>query len=91
MARIGTTTMRDRGHNWDNEAGCVYANTSPKEHVWPNSCDCKDGYKDTSPVGSYKGNAFGLDDNCGYVWEWVVDFLEDNYRGALRRQRLDCQ
>jgi len=46
------------------------------------SFDCKDCYENTSPVGIYKANAFGLDDTLGNVSEWVQDCFKDNYTGA---------
>lgn len=43
---------------------------------------CGDDFGHTSPVGSFPGNAFGLQDMSGNQWEWVQDCYVDNYNNA---------
>ena len=69
-ARAGTTTA----YSWGDEIGKGNANC--------NGCGSKWDNRETSPVGSFKPNAFGLYDMHGNVWQWVQDCYHDNYNGA---------
>jgi len=68
-ARAGTTTP----YWWGRDVGSRQANCR--------ECNTGSGQQ-TSPVGSYKSNAFGLYDTAGNAAEWVEDCWNDNYRGA---------
>ncbi len=41
--------------------------------------DINDGYRFTSPVGSYPANELGIYDLTGNAWEWCEDWYKDNY------------
>jgi len=43
---------------------------------------CNDGYANTSPVGHYQPNAFGLSDMAGNAEQWMADCRHDNYNNA---------
>ena len=69
-ARAGTTTT----YYWGDDIGTANANCRGCGSQWDD--------KKTSPVGSFKPNAFGLYDMAGNVWQWVQDCYYDRYNGA---------
>lgn len=68
-ARAGTTTA----YSWGDEVGEGNANCD--------GCGSKWDKRETSPVGSFKPNAFGLYDMHGNVYQWVEDCFEDSLDG----------
>jgi len=65
---------------------CRYANVAdqsaadhyPGWHIF----GCDDAYANTSPVGTFEPNAFGLKDMIGNVMQWTEDCWNVDYTGA---------
>jgi len=58
------------------DAGTVCANANSRASL------CNDGYQQTSPVGHYAANPFGLFDMAGNAQQWTADCWHDDYNGA---------
>lgn len=68
--RAGTTTA----YWWGTAAGSGHANCVDCGSAWDN--------RQTSPVGSFAPNPFGLYDTAGNVWSWTQDCYHDTYATA---------
>ena len=88
-ARAGTATARF----WSDarERACDFANvgdvTAAEAFKWNKGnaeqvFQCSDGHAHTAPVGSFRANAFGLNDMLGNVFQWTDDCYHPNYDGA---------
>ncbi len=82
-ARAGSEAARP----WDSSAGaCSAANVADRSaahryrHLQAFACD--DGHVNTAPVGSFKSNAFGLNDMPGNVAQWTEDCWHESYAKA---------
>ncbi|NIW43391.1 MAG: SUMF1/EgtB/PvdO family nonheme iron enzyme, partial [Gammaproteobacteria bacterium] len=70
---------------WGNQFESQFANVDDEtifsqETVGCSSSDC-DGFRETSPVGTFPSGAspYGVMDMSGNVWEWVSDWYGDDY------------
>ena len=82
-ARAGTTTE----YYWGNSIGSGHANCDRCGSHWDHS--------QTSPVGSFEPNPWGLYDMAGNVDQWTQDCWNENYIGAPTNGRArthgDCR
>lgn len=85
-ARAGTVTAFFWGE--DPRDACRYANgldltaRTARLLMVSSTNDCADGYSETSPVGTYDPNGWGLYDMSGNVSEWVWDRYASAYPAA---------
>jgi formylglycine-generating enzyme required for sulfatase activity len=75
-ARAGTTTP----YPWGSSASYEYANYGA-DVCCSGLASGRDQWVNTSPVGSFPSNAFGLYDMHGNVLQWVQDCFASSYAG----------
>lgn len=51
---------------------------------FPDNNTAEDGFRGTSPVGSFPPNGYGLYDMAGNVWQWCSDWYRDDYYVSLK-------
>ncbi len=75
-ARAGTQIK----YWWGNKASHEYANYGA-DSCCSGLAEGKDQWVNTSPIGSFAPNPFGLHDTAGNVWEWTCSQYDDSYKG----------
>ncbi|HAU37527.1 MAG TPA: DNA recombination protein RecF [Phycisphaerales bacterium] len=85
--RAGTKTAYPWGGNPDDGKGWANGRDQSYRKMYPKGAaeqffNWDDGFVNTSPVGTFRANAFGLRDMVGNVWQWCGDYYEKYGSGA---------
>jgi len=74
-----TSTIQHTRANYRADTGSYAYDTSAQDGFHP---DYGDGLSNTSPVGTFAPNGYGLYDMAGNLWEWCEDVYVDSYEGT---------
>jgi formylglycine-generating enzyme len=87
--RAGTATHYFWGENDRSPRACEYSNQPDLDQAEALKApagpeyrfQCRDGHAWTSPIGTYKPNAWGLRDMQGNIWHWTSDCWNETLAG----------
>ena len=68
--------LENRSYPWGNEVPLCKSGTNNGAN-FDDGIDCNNS--DTQKVGTYSANGYHLYDMAGNVWEWVIDYYDENY------------
>ena len=75
--------LAGKKYPWGDTITLADANYSERDENWNRI----GGIGDTTPVGQYAANGYGLYDMAGNVWEWCLDAYDEDFYAASENSR----